>query len=165
MRTSGSSYELERRRRLAVQRVCEGYSIEEVADFLGVHRTTVSRWVAAFRARGATGLSGHAAPGRPRKLTTTQEKIVLRWLADNPTEHGFPTELWTAARLGRLIEQEFGVTFNPRYLSAWLRGRGLTPQKPQRVPRERDPDEIREWLSTDWPRIKKRRGVTGPISP
>jgi transposase len=114
---------------------------------------------------GATGLSGHAAPGRPRKLTTTQEKIVLRWLADNPTEHGFPTELWTTARLGRLIEQEFGVTFNPRYLSAWLRGRGLTPQKPQRVPRERDPDEIREWLSTDWPRIKKRRGVTGPISP
>jgi transposase len=89
----------------------------------------------------------------------------LRWLADNPTEHGFPTELWTTARLGRLIEQEFGVTFNPRYLSAWLRGRGLTPQKPQRVPRERDPDEIREWLSTDWPRIKKRRGVTGPISP
>ena len=42
MRTPGSSDELERRRHLAVQRVLEGYSIEEVADFLGVDRTTVS---------------------------------------------------------------------------------------------------------------------------
>src|SRR5207302_11033876 len=110
MRSQGSPAELERRRLLAVQRVCEGYPIEEVADFLGVHRTTVSRWVAAFRAQGTTGLSGRAAPGRPPKLTTTQEKIVWRWLADNPTEHGFPTELWTAARLGHLIEEEFGIT-------------------------------------------------------
>lgn len=155
---------MERRRLLAVQRVREGYPIEEVADFLGVHRTTVSRWVTAFRARGAVGLSSRAAPGRPRKLTTTQEKIVLRWLADDPTEHGFPTELWTAARLGQLIEQEFSIAFNPRYLSAWLRCRGITPQKPQRVPRERDPAEIQEWLATDWPRIKKRLDARGPIS-
>jgi transposase len=88
----------------------------------------------------------------------------LRWLADNPTEHGFPTELWTAGRLGQLIEREFGVAFNPRYLSAWLRCRGITPQKPQRVPRERDPAEIQVWLATDWPRIKKRLGAKGPIS-
>jgi transposase len=152
---------LERRRFLAVQRVSEGFSIEEVADFLGVHRTTVSRWIAAFHARGSDGLLGRAAPGRPRKLTTTQEKIVLRWLADDPTEHGFPTELWTADRIRRLIEQEFGVGFNPRYLSAWLRCRGITPQKPQRVPRERDPAEIREWLANDWPRIKKRYALGG----
>jgi transposase len=165
MRSPGSSPELERRRLLGVQRVLEGYPIDEVAVFLGVHRTTVSRWVAAFRARGAVGLAVGASPGRPPKLTVAQEKIVRRWLDDNPTEHGFPTELWTAARIGRLIEQEFGVAFNPRYLSGWLRDRGFTPQKPQRVPRERDPDEIREWLANDWPRIKKRHGARGPTSP
>jgi transposase len=165
MRSSGSTSELERRRLLAVQRVLDGYPIEEVADFLGVHRTTVSRWVAAFRSRGTAGLSVGASPGRPRKLTTTQEKVVLRWLADDPTEHGFPTELWTAARIGQMIEQEFGVAFNPRYLSGWLRDRGFTPQKPQRVPRERDPAELREGLATDWPRSKKRRGARGPTSP
>ena len=165
MRSPGSIPELQRRRLLAVQRVLDGYPIEEVADFLGVHRTTVSRWVAAFRARGTAGLAVGASPGRPRKLTTTQEKVVLRWLADDPTEHGFPTELWTAARIGQMIEQEFGVVFNPRYLSGWLRDRGFTPQKPQRVPRERDPVEIREWLATDWPRIQKRRGARGPTSP
>jgi len=165
MRSPGSAAELERRRLLAVQRVFDGYPIEEVADILGVHRTTVSRWVAAFRALGIAGLSVGASPGRPRKLTSTQEKIVLRWLSDDPTEHGFSTSLWTADRLGQLIERELDVAFNPRYLSSWLRDRGFTPQKPQRVPRKRDPVEIQRWLATDWPRIKKKPGGREPTLP
>jgi len=90
-------------------------------------------------------------------LTPTQEKIVGRWLAGNPTEHGFATELWTAPRLALLIEQEFGIRFHPDYLTAWLRRRGYTPQKPRRVHRERDDEAIAGWLARDWPRIKKRR--------
>jgi transposase len=147
---------LESRRWLAVQRVWEGYSTQEVAEFLGVDPSSVRRWVREFRKQGARGLQAHPVPGRPPKLTHTQEKIVLRWLGDPPTEHGFPTDLWTTARLAQLIEQEWGVSFNPRYLAAWLRARGLTPQKPQRVPRERDPDAVAAWLATQGPRIKKR---------
>ena len=36
MRTEGTPLELQRRRQLAVRRVAEGYSTEEVADFLDV---------------------------------------------------------------------------------------------------------------------------------
>jgi transposase len=165
MRSTGSPEELQRRRLLAVQRVSEGYSTEEVAEFLGVDPRSVRRWVVAYRQGGAQGLLARPASGRPLKLTTTQEKIVRRWLADSPTEHGFETELWTAARLGQLIQQEFGVRLNPRYLSSWLRGRGFTPQRPQRVPRERDPEAIAAWLESDWPRIKKRPGGRAPRSP
>jgi len=131
-----------------VQRVCEGYTAIEVADFLGVDPGSVRRWVAAFR--------------RPPKLTPTQEKIVCRWLADNPLDHGFATELWTAPRLRLLIEQEFGVTFHPDYLGAWLRQRDYTPQLPRPVHREADQREIDRWLASDWPRIKRkarRRGA------
>jgi transposase len=164
MRTPGSPAELEHRRRLAIQRLNEGYSADEVADFLAVSARTVWRWMALARGDGPEGLSARPVPGRPRKLTTTQEKIVLRWLRDSPLEHGFATELWTAARIAQLIEQEFGITFNPRYLCSWLRDRDLTPQKPRRVARERDPEKIRHWLATDWPRIKKRPGARGPRS-
>lgn len=158
MRTPGSASELEYRRRLAVERVDDGYSTQEVADFLGVDPSTVRRWLAAFRDRGDAGLVSRPVSGRPAKLTSTQEKVALRWLADSPTHHGFPTELWTATRLGQLIREEFGVGLNPRYLSTWLRERGFTPQKPDRVPRERDPKAIAAWLESDWPRIKKRPG-------
>jgi transposase len=162
MRAIGTPAELERRRLLAVQRVCEGYTAEEVADFLGIHPGSVRRWVAAFQQDRAAGLAARPASGRPPKLTATQEKIVRRWLADNPTDYGFATELWSAPRLRLLIEQEFGVQFHPDYLGTWLRQRGYTPQLPRHVPRERDEGAIARWLAGDWPRIKRktrRRGA------
>lgn len=158
MRPTGSPTTLEYRRRLAVQRVNDGYSVQAVADFLGVDPSSVRRWVAAFSQNGDGGLAARPVQGRPAKLTTTQEKIVCRWLADNPTEHGFATELWTAPRLAQLIEQEFDVHFHPDYLTAWLRCRGYTPQKPRRSHRERNDEAIAAWLAQDWPRIKKKRG-------
>jgi transposase len=140
----------------------EGYCAEEVADFLGVNPSSVYRWVTAFHQDGAAGLAARPIPGRPAKLTAAQEKIVGRWLADNPTNLGFPTELWTAARLARLIDEEWGISLHPHYLSTWLRQRGYTPQLPRLVPRERDDPEIARWLAEDWPRIKRkarRRGA------
>jgi transposase len=110
-------------------------------------------------------LLSRPAPGRPPELTLLQEKIVRRWLRDSPQEHGFETDLWTAPRWARLIREEFDIGLNPRYLSAGLRERGITPQEPQRVPRERDDEAIAAWLASDWPRIKKRRGDRGPGSP
>jgi transposase len=86
-------------------------------------------------------------------------------LADKPTEHGFATDLWTGPRLAKMIRQEFAIELNPKYLSVWLRRRGFTPQKPRRVPRQRDPEEIAAWLQTQWPRIKKRPDAGTPISP
>jgi transposase len=164
MRPEGTPIELQHRRHLAVQRIAEGYSTEEVAEFLGVAPRSVWRWLAAFRLYGDEGLAARPGIGlgHPSKLTSTREKIVLRWLSDSPTEYGFATDLWSAPRLSRLIEQEFGVHFHSNYLSTWLRQRGYTPQKPRRVPREQDDEAIARWLAEDWPRIKqkaRRRGA------
>jgi transposase len=156
MRTKGSPEELEHRRQLAVQRYMEGRSADEIADFFGISPRSVWRWLFSFRDRGAEGLKARPVPGRPPKLTVTQEKITLRWLRSSPVEHGFATELWTAPRLAQLIDEEFAIRFNSRSLSTWLRERGFTPQKPERVPRERDPVAIAAWLASDWPRIKKK---------
>lgn len=164
MRTRGSPAELERRRVLAIHRLLDGCAAEEVAEFLGVDPSTVRRWRAAFERDGWAGLRARSVPGRPTKLTRTQEKIVQRWLDDPPTAFGFPTELWTAARLADLIRQEWGVALNPRYLPDWLRRRGFSPQKPDRVPRERDDEAIAAWLRDDWPRIKKTPRPGGPAS-
>ena len=165
MREKGSPGELEHRRLLAVQRVLDGYSAAEVAEFLGVDPRSVRRWVAAYRRTGGTGLVGRPATGRPPKLTRNQEKVVRRWLADKPTEHGFPTDLWSGPRVAHMIHQEFGVDLNPKYLTVWLRRRGFTPQTPHRIPRQRDPEAIAAWLASDWPRIKKKPGGNTPRSP
>jgi transposase len=164
MATTRSAQELENRRRLAVSRVNEGYAQTEVARFLGVNVRSVRRWVAAHRQEGDAGLAATVAPGQAPKLTPGQAEVVLGWLAKPATDFGFATELWTAPRVAALIEKEFGAAHHPRYLNEWLTARGITPQKPRRVPRERDQAEIDRWVAEELPRIKKRRPRTAPTS-
>ncbi|VTS01323.1 dde endonuclease : Transposase of ISCARN31, ORFA, IS630 family OS=mine drainage metagenome GN=CARN2_2108 PE=4 SV=1: HTH_29 [Gemmata massiliana] len=78
---------------LAVQRVAEGWSQKDVAAFLGVHRVTVAKWVARHRGHGDRGRKAKPTPGRPRFLTDAQERQVLGWLDQPPTQYGFDTKI------------------------------------------------------------------------
>ena len=164
MRSKGTAAELEARRRLAVRRVSEGWAQKDVAAFLGVHPVTIAKWVARHRENGDGGLSAKPTPGRPRFLTPDQERVVLGWLAESPTKHGFDTDLWTARRVAELILRKFDVRFHPNYLREWLAKRNCTPQEPARRARQRDQAAIDRWVAEDWPRIQKRRGRTTPTS-
>ena len=159
-----TAVEKEARRRLAVQRVGEGWSQQAVAEFLGVHPVTVNKWVRAHRAAGDDGLKGTPHPGRTPLLTADQQKRVLGWLARKPSAFGFATELWTARRVAELIRREFGVAYHPNYLREWLTKRGYSPQKPIERAKERNPEAIAQWVRTDWPRIQKKRATSGRTS-
>jgi transposase len=159
MRTPGFKEELARRRRLGVGHVLAGYRQCTVAKFLGVHPSSVSRWMKAYRRGGDGALEGRDPGGRPRKLTRRQERQVLGWFRRSPKSFGFPTELWTAARTAQVIYRKWRIKFHPRYLNQWLAERRVTPQKPRFHARQQDEDEVQLWLREDWPRIKKvRRG-------
>ena len=152
------------RRRLAVQRVHEGWKRADVAAFLGVHPETVAEWVRAHAADGDAALAAKPHPGRKPFLTPAQERQVLGWLADKPTAHGFRTDLWTARRVADLIRRHFGIAYHPHYLREWLTKRNYSPQKPARRAKQRNPEAIDRWVKEDWPRIKKRSGGGRPTS-
>ena len=116
--------EKETRRKLAIRKVLDGRTQADVADFLGVHAVTVAKWMAAYRAGGEAAIAAKPIPGRPRFLTDTQEAEVRSWLLKKPTEFGFRTDLWTAARVAQLIRDKLGITFRPSYLREWLSKRG-----------------------------------------
>ena len=163
MRPRGSPETRETLRRLAVARVLEGYEVVEVAQFVGVDPSSVRRWVAAYERDGEAGLAAVPNPGPRPRLTAAQEAQVPSWLGREPREFspGFVTRRWTAPRVAAVIEREFGVRFNHRYLNQWLACRRVTPQVPARPAREQDPDLVAWWLRYRWPRIKKRRRTTG----
>src|SRR5215472_2356752 len=163
MRTRGSAQELERRRRLAVERVRQGYTQVQVAQFLGVHERTVRGWIANYRQQGDPGLAAKPHPGRPPKLPRQQQGLVLGWLRNNPKSFGFATELWTGRRVAQVIQRKFGVSYHPRYINEWLTGHNFTPQKPQKRPRERDDQVIDHWIRTEWPGIQNAPAARGPI--
>lgn len=151
----------EQLRRLAVSMVLDGEQPAGVADLLEVSERSVWRWLRRWRTRGRLGLaalSRRTGSGRPSKLSGHQAREVLRWIKDcSPCAFGFVTERWTAPRVASVIEERFGIAMNPRYLNRWLRWRGITPQIPPRVPRERDEAAITAWVQHAWPGIKKKQ--------
>lgn len=163
MRPKGTANELANRRRLAVQRVRDGYSVTAVAAFLGVNERSVFRWLAAARDYGdRAGLNPKPHIGPKPRLDIEQQCRVVDWLDEPPSRHGFVTQLWTAPRIALLIERHFGVGYHPRYLNQWLKLRGVRPLKPSRRAREQDPEKVSQWLTYDWtPLVQEVRLVDG----
>jgi len=147
---------MEQLRRLAVVMVQDGDPPDQVADLLQVSERSVWRWLSAWRERGDGGLVTRPGWGRPPKLDDIQASQVLEWLNRNPCDFGFATERWTAPRVATVIRDRLGVQMNHRYLNDWLARRGITPQVPERRPRERDEGVIRTWIARQWPVIKKK---------
>ena len=164
MRSQGSAAELEARRRLAVQRVAEGWKQKDVAAFLGVTERAVNGWVAAHRKAGDEGLKAKPHPGAKTKLLKRQEAAVLTWLAKSPQAFGYQTDLWSTRRLAEVIEKRYGIRFNSNYLAEWLTKRGYAPQNPESRAVERNNVAIGRWVTEEWPQIKKRRGMNEPTS-
>lgn len=142
----------------------EGWSPADTAAFLGVHVETVRKWVRRHKTGGDDALAGTPHPGRKPFLTPEQEAQVLGRLTRKPTEFGFRTDLWTAARVAQLIEDRLGVAFHPNYLREWLAKRRHTPQKPARRARQRDPAAIARWLAGEYPAVQKTSRRTAPTS-
>jgi transposase len=163
MRPIGTANELANRRRLAVQRVRDGYSVTQVAAFLAVSERSLYRWLAAARDYGdRAGLNPKPHLGPKPRLDIEQQGRVIDWLDESPSCHGFATELWTAPRIALLVQQRFGVCYHPRYLNEWLTARGVRPLKPRRRAREQDPQQVSHWLDFDWtPLVQEVRLVDG----
>ena len=163
MRSQGSAAELERRRRLAVRRVRGGETAVAVARFLEVHERTVRGWVRRDELEGATGLAARKHAGPRRRLSEEQQSEVLSWFKQNPTDpaFGFSTELWTGARVAKLIRERWGIRLHPGHVLRWLRQCGITSQRVRRRPRGHNPQEMQRWAAEEWPRIVKNAAEKG----
>ncbi len=145
-------------RLLAVLRLDDGWSRQDVCEFFGVSARSLNRWCKNRRDGGGdAGLLTRPRSGRPPKLDDGQAEQVLACLERSACDFGFATDRWTAPRVAAVIDERFGVGFNARYLNDWLGRRGVTPQMPQRRPRERNEMLIDAWVRREWPRVKKRR--------
>jgi transposase len=161
MRPKGTAAELERRRRRAVELLAQGESPAVVARILGVQRTSLHRW--RRLARQADGLAAKPPAGAKRRLSDVQLAELERLLLLGAPAHGFPNELWTAARVALLIQRHFGVKYHPEHVRSLLRRRlNWTSHKPQRRARQRNDKEVERWKADEFPRILReafRRGA------
>jgi transposase len=121
-RTIGTPAELERRRRRAVDLMNQGESATDIARILGVVRNSLYRWQSQARSR-PEGLAAKPHPGPTPRLSDDQLIHLEDLLLEGATAHGWPNELWTAARVTELIRRRLGVSFHPEHVRKMLKGR------------------------------------------
>jgi len=150
---------LKQRRLRAAQMFARGKRQVDVAVELGVSAQTASRWYRAWSQGGREALAGAGRVGRPRRVSDAQLAEVQAALATGPRANGFPTEMWTLARVAEVIERVSGVRSSQTQTWTILRERlGWSRQRPARRAMERNDEAIATWVKEAWPRIKKARG-------
>jgi transposase len=151
MNTTVTVLELERRRKRAVEAVREGQKPGTVAKVLGVDRGTVYRWLRLARQPGGLDAKPvQRVPGLSDQQLQELEALLLK----GASQHGWPNDLWTAARVQEVIRRHFGIDYHPEHVRKVLKRRlGWTSEKPQTKAKERHEDEIQRWKEEEFPRI------------
>ena len=145
------------KKRLRAGRLLQkGKTPADIARDVGVARQTVYTWKALFDEGGIDALRAVPLRGRPAKLDDAQREELRRAIVQNPTEHGFGTELWTLKRVGVVIKRMHGIKFSQTQIWRILGSLGFSPQKPDKRAIERNEDVVRSWRRNKWPALKKK---------
>jgi transposase len=118
-RPVGTAAELERRRRRAIQLLRQGESPTDIARILGVARPSLYRWQ-QLADRAPAGLAAKPHPGPTPRLSDDQLHELEGLLEQGAKAHGWPNQLWTAARVAQLIRRHFDVSFHPDHVRRYL---------------------------------------------
>lgn len=154
MKREDKAKELERRRLRGGRLLLKGVAQAEVARRLQVSRPTVLAWNELLQAGGLAALKRRPR-GRPAGLTAAQKAELARTLKAGAMAQGYAQELWTLARIGRVIEETFGIAYSDSQVSRILSAMGWSCQRPEKRALQRDEQAIRRWKQERWPALKK----------
>lgn len=146
-------------RRRVIAAVRAGIGKSEAARTFGVTRQSIHNWTAAVEAGGVSALRARTRGPKPgtRMLRPHQAATIVRCItASCPDQLRLPFALWTRDAVIELARRRFGVTLSLSTMGRYLRGWGLTPQKPMRRAYERDPAAVKQWLDEHYPAIARR---------
>jgi transposase len=137
--------------------VDSGCSLNEAARRIGCGASSVMRWYHARRGGGEKALRVRFSLGRPHKLTAKQEARLIKLLLKGAMARGYRTNLWTMARIARLIEEEFGVDYHPNHTGRLMHRLKWSHQKPERRAIEYNDQEVEQSVIRSINRVKRSR--------
>jgi transposase len=144
-------------RRLRVLQLGQrGWRQRDIAEALGASEVSVCRWLSRAREGGPEALLSRPAPGRPPKLSPAQKRLIPGFLWHGPEAYGFRGQVWTCARVSKVIEEEFGVSYHRDHVGRVLRDLHWTPQMPIKRADQRDEEAIRHWRDKVWPELRRQ---------
>jgi transposase len=147
---------LEWRRYRALDLKRRGWVQRDIAEALDVSEVALSGWLVRARDGGPEALRARPVPGRPPRLSPAQRRSIPELLWHGPEAYGFRGQVWTCARVARVIEEEFGVRYHKDHVGRLLRDLHWTPQRPIKRAIQRDEEAIRRRRDESWPELRRR---------
>lgn len=117
--------------------------IDEVANYFNLSCKTVYNWISQFLVKGFSWLIMHHYKGRGKKsrLSKDQKQKLYEIVKKGPESYGFNCGVWNSVLILEVIQKEFKVTYNPRYLCEILKSIGLSFQKAKFISALQDDEE------------------------
>lgn len=91
----------------ALWNLAQGRKRQEVAEFLGVSKGSLTNWTRRFAAEGIAGLAIHAGRGRPAQADVGEVEGYLR---QSPEAFGLSQTRWTLRALAQVVPSLRGFT-------------------------------------------------------
>jgi len=102
---------------------------------------SVYNWIHRLTRSDLAGLSEGKHPGRPRRLSPSQEQNLYKDLLLSPREFGYSQNIWDGQLLSYHLEKQYGVHLEVRQCQNVLHRLGFTLQRPRREAAEADPEK------------------------
>ena len=120
------------------------------------------RWQQKYDQGGPVALETKKTPGPASRLSPTQlSKLYAIITGSDPRQLEFDFGLWTRKIIRELIRREFGVKLSEVQVGRLLNKIGLSPQRPLYRAYQQDPERVKEWKKSAYPKIRKLAAEEG----
>ena len=114
----------------AVLMASRGRKRKTIAQDLGVHRTTVRRWLTQYHEHGLAGLEIHWAPGQPGRIPETLAPTIQEWVKEGPQSCGLDRANWTYEELATYLYQTTGIEVQRTAMRVFCQRHDIRPYRP-----------------------------------
>ena len=130
-------------------------SPEDVIKTFGLHRANIYKWLKVYDTSGFSGLQSTKSKGPKPRITEKQKQHLYNYLLKNPTQLKFEYALWTVEMIVELITIKFNINYSNVQVGRLLKEIGFSRQKPLERAYQQNPEKVTEWLTKQYPSIKK----------
>jgi transposase len=114
----------------AVLMAQRGRKRQAIAEDLGVHRTTVKKWLDQYRAGGVAGLKMGHAPGQPPRIPEALAPTILEWVKGGPQACGLNRANWTYEELAEQVYRATGIVIKRTAMREFCQRHAIRPYRP-----------------------------------
>ena len=114
----------------AVLMASRGRKRKAIAQDLGVHRTSVRRWLTQYHQHGLAGLEIQWAPGQAGRIPEALAPTLQKWVTEGPQSCGLDRANWTYEELAAHLYHTTGIEVQRTAMRVFCQRPDIRPYRP-----------------------------------